>query len=149
MFPDYAEMQGTIRSYDKVSLARMKQRIKTICDSTAAAHECRAEVQLNDLYPAVVNHKDQTDHVVRLAKKYIGEENFSTDELPITASEDFSYFLEEKPGCFFLMGSMKMDKQLMTLHTSTYDYNDNLLPTCSYLFTRIVEDRLGVSILNN
>lgn len=35
----------------------------------------------------------------------------------------------------------------MTLHTSNFDYNDNLLPTGSYLFTRIVEDRLGVSIL--
>ena len=63
-----------------------------------------------DYYPAVVNHPEQTDHIIRLAKKYIGEENFSNAELPMMASEDFSYFLEEKPGCFFLVGSMKMDK---------------------------------------
>ena len=35
----------------------------------------------------------------------------------------------------------------MTLHTSNYDYNDNLIPTGAYFFTRIVEDRLGVKII--
>ena len=35
----------------------------------------------------------------------------------------------------------------MTLHSDTYDYNDNLIPTGAYFFTRIVEDRLGVTIL--
>lgn len=126
----------------------MKDRIKAICKSVAEAHDCKARVNLIDYYPAVINHKEQTEHVIRLAKKYIGEENFSQEDLPMMASEDFSYFLEEKPGCFFLLGSMKMDKQLMTLHTSNFDYNDNLLPTCGYFFTRIVEDRLGVTIIN-
>lgn len=127
----------------------MKERIRKICTSTAEAHECQAEVELIDYYPATVNHKEQAQHVIRLAKKYLGEENFSQDDLPCTAAEDFSYYLEEKPGCFFLLGSMRMDKQPMTLHTSNFDYNDNLLPTCGYLYTRIIEDRLGVKIIKD
>ena len=43
---------------------------------------------------------------------------------------------------------MQYDKPMMTPHTSTYDYNDNLLPTGSYFFTKIIEDRLGVKILD-
>jgi hypothetical protein len=39
---------------------------------------------------------------------------------------------------------MQLDKPPMTLHTSNYDYNDNLLPTGAYFFLRIVEDRLGL-----
>jgi len=35
----------------------------------------------------------------------------------------------------------------MTLHTSTYDYNDNLIPSGAYFFTRLVEDRLGVKVI--
>lgn len=93
VFPDFAELKGSIRSYDKETLAKMKERIRVIAESVAEAHECKAEVNLIDLYPAVVNHKEQTDHVIRIAKKYIGEENFSQAELPMTASEDFSYFL--------------------------------------------------------
>jgi len=65
----------------------------------------------------------------------------------MSAGEDFSYFLQKKPGCFFTLGTMKEGKQLMTLHTSNYNYNDDLIPTGAYFFTRIVEDRLGVSIL--
>jgi metal-dependent amidase/aminoacylase/carboxypeptidase family protein len=41
----------------------------------------------------VINHKDQTNHVIRLAKKNFGEDNFSQDELPLSAGEDFSYYL--------------------------------------------------------
>ena len=65
----------------------------------------------------------------------------------MSASEDFSFFLEKKPGCFFALGTMKEGKQLMTLHTSTYDYNDDLIASGAYFFNRIIEDRLGVRYL--
>jgi len=35
----------------------------------------------------------------------------------------------------------------MTLHTSTYDFNDNLMATGAFFFLRIVEDRLGISVI--
>lgn len=35
----------------------------------------------------------------------------------------------------------------MTLHTSTYDYNDDLIATGAYFFLKIVEDRLKINIL--
>lgn len=148
VFPDEANMSGTIRSYDAESLAKMKERITSIAESVAEGFMCKAEIDIEDTYPAVINHKEPTDHVIRLAKTHFGEEHFSAEELPLSASEDFSYFLEKKPGCFFALGTMQEDKPLMTLHTSTYDYNDNLLPTGAYFFTKIVEDRLGVNILN-
>lgn len=93
VFPDTAEMQGTIRSYDAESLNIMKARIHAICKSVAEAHECSVEVDLKDNYPAIINHKEPTEHVIRLAKKHFGEEHFSQDELPLSASEDFSYYL--------------------------------------------------------
>jgi hypothetical protein len=42
---------------------------------------------------------------------------------------------------------MKEGKQLMTLHTSTYDYNDDLISSGAYFLIKIVEDRLKVKIL--
>lgn len=140
-------MQGALRTFNKETLARVKERVRTICTSIAEAHECTAEVKLIDSYPAVVNHKEQTDCVIRLAKKFIGEENFSQDELPLLASEDFSFFTQEKPGCYFMLGSMQMDKQLMTVHTSNFDYNDNLLATCGYFLLRIIEDRFALKLI--
>ena len=140
-------MSGTIRSYDPPTLEKMKERIISVAESVAEGFMCTAEVEIEDTYPAVINHKEPTQHVIRLAKKYFGEEHFCQEELPLSASEDFSYFLEKKPGCFFALGTMNEEKPLMTLHTSTYDHNDNLLPTGAYFFTKIVEDRLGIQIL--
>ena len=147
VFPDDVEMCGTIRSYDEPTLEVMKRRIREISEHTALAMECDAVVSLEDMYPAVINHKTETDHVIRLAKKWFGEEHFSQDELPLSASEDFSYFLMERPGCFFALGTMKVGEPLQTLHTSTYDFNDNLMASGAYFFLKIVEDRLQVNIL--
>jgi hippurate hydrolase len=61
-------MYGTIRSYDDATLEKMKDRIKSISENIAAAHECSATVEIIDTYPAIINHKTETDHVIRLAK---------------------------------------------------------------------------------
>jgi len=82
-----------------------------------------------------------------LAKTWFGEEHFSQEDLPLSASEDFSYFLLEKPGCFFALGTMKPNQKVMTLHTSNYDYNDNLIASGGYFWVRLIEDRLGVKII--
>ena len=125
----------------------MKDRIRQISTSVAAGFECEAEVTLQDLYPPVINHQNQAGHVIRLAKKWFGDKHFSQEDLPLSASEDFSYFLHEKPGCFFALGTMKEGKQLMSLHCNKYDYNDDLIPTGAYFFLRLVEDRLGANII--
>lgn len=65
----------------------------------------------------------------------------------MTFSEDFSLFLENKPGAFYLLGTKKPEGPVRTLHTSTYDYNDNLIATGGYFYLRLVENRLGVSLI--
>ena len=66
----------------------------------------------------------------------------------MSAAEDFSFYLQEKPGCFYCLGTMKEGKQLMTLHTSNYDYNDDLIATGAYFYLKIVEDRLNVKLVD-
>jgi len=141
-------MQGSIRSFDSKALATMKKRIHEIATNVAKGFECEADVKLVDLYPPIINHAKETEHVIRLAKLNFGEKNFSQLDLPLSCSEDFSYFLHEKPGCFYALGTMKEGKKLMTLHTSTYDYNDDLIASGAYFFLKIVEDRLGVNLLD-
>lgn len=93
VFPDDAFMQGTIRCYSPSALEIIKSKINLIAESTAEALGCKAEVELTDLYPPTINHKVQTDHVIRICKRYMGEERVSSKMLPITGSEDFAYFL--------------------------------------------------------
>ena len=108
--------------------------------------ECKVEVDLDYMYPAVINHETEVGHVKRLATKWFGPQHVSEDELPITASEDFSYFLQEKPGCFWALGTMKPGSKPRTLHTSDYDFNDDMLATGGYFYIRLIEDRLNVKL---
>ena len=136
-----------MRLYDDGLKAKMVERITKVAKSVAKAHKCEAVCNINDGYPAIINHKEQTNHIIRLCKKYLGEDNFSQEDLPLSAGEDFSYFLQERPGCFFTLGTMKEGEQLKTLHTSNYDYNDDLIATGAYFYLRIVEDRLNINIM--
>jgi hippurate hydrolase len=140
-------MQGTIRSFNEENCELMKKRIREICEGTALAMGCKVEVTLDGEYPAVINHKTEADHVQRIATKWFGPEHVSNVELPVAASEDFSYFIENKPGCFFALGTLKPGQKPMTLHTSNYDFNDDMIATGAYFWIRLVEDRLNISIL--
>lgn len=146
VFPDDAIMEGTIRSFDEETRVKVCERIRKISTDIASAMECEAEVVLTSLYPAVVNPAVETQHVERLAKKWFGPAHFSVDDLPLCASEDFSYFLHEKPGCFFALGTMKPGSKPRTLHTSDYDFNDDMVATGGYFWIRLIEDRLNVKL---
>ena len=66
-------------------------KIKQIAEATAIAHDCKAEVQLDHMYPAVINHPAEADNIRRVARAHFG--GVSDEELPVTASEDFSFFI--------------------------------------------------------
>jgi len=147
VFPDSAFLQGTIRYYDMETADIVKKRIKEIAEAGAEAHQCTADVNLIDLYPPTVNHKEQADHVTRVATKCLPAGYCTDQDLPLTASEDFSYYLHERPGAFIFIGSGKPGEKMKTLHTSTYDFNDNVMATGAYVYLKLVEDRLGVKLL--
>ena len=62
------------------------------------------------------------------AVKVLGEDNITERDLPRYAAEDFCYFLQKKPGCYFLMGIRKPGQQPFMAHTSTFNYNDDVSP---------------------
>jgi metal-dependent amidase/aminoacylase/carboxypeptidase family protein len=92
--------------------------------------------------PGVFNHDKETEHVVRVGKKVLGEENVTDKPLPSLIGEDFSYFTKLTPGCFFLMSSQK--KEGDGLHSNNFDVNDDVIPLIAEMWLRIAEDRFGV-----
>jgi len=47
-----------------------------------------------------------------------------------------------------MLGTMKAGEPTKILHTSTYDYNDSMIGSGAYFYIRLVEDRLGIKILD-
>ena len=77
VFPDSALIRGTIRCYDLEAKETMIKRINEIATDVAKAYDCEADVNIFDKYPSTINHDEQVDHVIRLAKEVLGPDNFS------------------------------------------------------------------------
>ena len=109
--------------------------------------ECTVDCDIERQYPAVINHATEASNIHRLATKWFGPEHVTDEDLPMTAVEDFSYFLHEKPGCYFILGTLKPGQVPKMLHTSDYNFSDDMLATGAYFWIRLVEDRLKVSLI--
>ncbi len=94
----------------------------------------------------LVNTAKETENVVRVATKLLGESNVGDKNLPMLAAEDFAYYVEKVPGCFFFLGAGEEGKLNAVNHSSSFEFNDHLLPIAVQFWIRLVEDRLGVSL---
>ena len=117
---------------------RMKEVVKNICIAYGADYE----FEYTHEFSPTVNHKEQTEVAIKAAENALGKENVVVDCQPMMASEDFGYFLTKIPGCFVFLGGAKKDKELVALHNSMYNYNEDILLNGAEFFAEIIRIRL-------
>jgi len=69
----------------------------------------------------------------------VGNDKVITNINPSMGGEDFSYLLNEKPGSYLYIGQ-KDEKHKASLHTTKYDFNDNLLPIGVNYWVNLVKE---------
>jgi amidohydrolase len=127
VIPDTAELRGTVRSFHPEVRQQLADRIRALVQGIAKAMRAEAEINYEFGYPPVVNEPKMTALVREVAVETVGAENVVDGE-PIMAAEDFSYFLNERPGCFFNVGSMNEEKGLVwTHHHPKFDFDEEAL----------------------
>eukprot|EP01017_Pseudomicrothorax_dubius_P032138 TRINITY_DN4173_c0_g1_i2.p1 TRINITY_DN4173_c0_g1~~TRINITY_DN4173_c0_g1_i2.p1 ORF type:complete len:112 (-),score=35.24 TRINITY_DN4173_c0_g1_i2:50-385(-) len=105
---------------------------------------CIRDRKLTKLYPILINTPTEADHLRRIAKRLLGDENVSSEGVPVYASEDFAYFTQERPGAFIFLSSGFEDGK-MVIHQSDYNFNDELIPIGSRFWYEVMLDRLAPS----
>ena len=74
-----------------------------------------------------------------VAKEIAGsEDGVDLKPTPSMGAEDFSYMLQERPGCYIWAGN----GDSAGLHHPEYDFNDQLLAVGASYWSRLVEQRL-------
>ncbi|MHA7777353.1 M20 aminoacylase family protein [Roseibium sp. M-1] len=142
VIPERAEMRLTVRSLDPDVRDEQERRITLIAEGQAASYGMRAEVDYERGYPPMINPKAETDYVRALAERFAGTDKVTNLTRPFMGSEDFAYFLEERPGCYFLLGTAKTDND-PPLHNPKYDFNDEILPIGTTFWVELAEDFLS------
>ena len=115
VIPDTARLAGTVRTFQKDTRDMMEKRITEVAQGVAASMGATAEVTYTRGYPATVNDEAMTDLAREAAIEAVGEENV-VELQPKMGAEDFSYFLEERPGSYFFVGSNNEERGLTWGH---------------------------------
>ena len=146
---DDCVIEGTVRCFSEEVLQAVEKRMAKISQDLCAAFDCEGQFVFERAYPATINHVAQAQYMREVAEDLLGQ-NQVVDFTPTMGSEDFSFFLQEKPGCYFALGNGDGDHRDLlhgmgpcTLHNPSYDFNDALIPIGASLWVRLVEARLG------
>ena len=147
--PESCVIEGTVRTFTLEVLDLIERRMRSIAEHTSAAFEASCEFEFARNYPPTINHASETEFARQVMSELVGADNVLEFE-PTMGAEDFSYFLLEKPGAYFLIGngdgSHRQGGHGMgpcMLHNPSYDFNDDLIPLGATLWVRLAESWLA------
>lgn len=138
VIPNRALLGGSIRLSDSTLREPLEQAISEIVEHTATAYGVRAEVEHIRRYDATINHADCAgQYRTALAAEFGTAWEHQATDLPIMASEDFSYYLQHIPGAFALVGSATGTQTAWPCHSPHYDFNDALIAPMIRIYSRL------------
>jgi hippurate hydrolase len=143
--PDSAVLDGTVRTFSIETLDLIERRMKEVAEGIAAAFGAHCEFEFSRNYPPTINHPAETEFVKRVLADVVGAEHVVPFE-PTMGAEDFSYFLQALPGCYFALGNGDGSHRAgghglgpCMLHNPSYDFNDELIPLGATCWVRLAE----------
>ena len=138
---DEITLSGTTRTFKKETRDKIEKKIKDTAYGIAKANGADADIEfhLTNKYPPTINSKKESEFAAKIAKQMVGEENVNTDIDPSMGGEDFSYLLNKKPGSYLYIGQGDKNHKAH-LHTTKYDFNDNLLPIGVNYWVNLVKE---------
>ena len=146
--PDSCHLQGTVRTFSVDVLDMIERRMRQVAEATCQAFDARCEFTFRRNYPPTINHERETQFARELLHTLVGAANVKEFE-PTMGAEDFSYFLLERPGCYFLIGNGEGSHRSgghgggpCMLHNPSYDFNDQLIPLGGSMWARLAEQWL-------
>lgn len=115
VIPDTAQLLGTVRTLDADVQALIVRRIEEVATGVCEAMGATASYEYTYGVPATVNAPEMARLVRDAAIQVVGEENVIAPP-PSMGGEDYSYFLQARPGAMFMVGSNNPEKGLIWGH---------------------------------
>lgn len=127
VIPDTVSLMGTFRALDQEHRDRAHKEIVDIVENIEQEYKLNIKLDIRKGYPALYNNIEVTQKNILNAINYMGDDNVV--ELPIRmTAEDFSYFANEVPSCFYRLGVGNIEKGITYgLHTSKFNIDEESL----------------------
>ena len=143
VIPDEVYMEGTFRAMNEQWRDEAHQRMKNMAEGIATSMGATCEFIIVKGYPVLINEEKLTQQITTYATEYLGAENVLQENIWM-AAEDFAYYSQTADSCFYLCGVGNHSKGIMSsLHTPTFDIDENSLATSCGLMAYLAIKRLG------
>ena len=143
VIPDSVQMHGTVRTFQTETRDKIPSSMLRVAEGVCTAYGTTCELNYMSGYPTTINSVPETEISAKAVVDLLGEDKIILNPTPSMGAEDFSYMLEARPGCYVWLGigPGKGEAGCM-LHSSRYDFNDDVLPTGASYWVKLVENEL-------
>ena len=127
IIPNEVKIAGTFRAMDEEWRSEAHGLITNIAKGVAESMGATCEVDISIGYPYLENHPELTQRARKIAIQYVGEENVVELDLTMGA-EDFAYYSQEMPSCFYRLGTRNEAKGITSyVHTPNFNIDESAL----------------------
>ena len=101
--------------------------MQEIAEEFTKRENVEIDFEIRKGYPFLENDIPLTEKAIETAKQYLGEDNVVDLPVRMTA-EDFSYYSQKVPSCFYRLGTANKEKGIIHgLHTSKFNIDEDAL----------------------
>ncbi|MEW6703526.1 MAG: M20 aminoacylase family protein [Pseudomonadota bacterium] len=140
VIPRECKLTGTVRTFRREVQDMIEERLGRLVDSVAMAFGATATLHYQRNYPATINTAAEAQFAGDVAASLVGEDKVVRNLPPSMGAEDFSFMLQMKPGAYLRLG--QGGEGGCFLHSSRYDFNDEVLPLGAALFASLAEQAM-------
>lgn len=129
VIPTEVKLMGTFRAMDEEWRFKAHELIYKLTRELVASMGAEVDVHIDVGYPCVYNNEVLHNKARKIAEKFMGAENVEETEMRMGA-EDFGYYSQEIPGCFFRLGTANKEKGITAgVHTPLFNIDERAIET--------------------
>lgn len=127
VIPSEVKLMGTFRAMDEDWRFKAHDIIRKHTTELVQAMGAEAEIHIDVGYPTVYNHEKLNEYAKSIAEDFMGKEAVEETEVRMGA-EDFGYYSQQIPGCFFRLGTANVEKGTTSgVHTPTFNIDEEAI----------------------
>ncbi len=129
VIPNAVKLEGTFRTMDEKWCADAHRRMKRMAEGIAKSMGGACDFNILKGYPVLYNNEQLTARTKKWAIEFLGKDKVVDLPKRMTA-EDFSYFSQAMPACFYRLGTGNPERGITSpIHTDTFDIDESALET--------------------
>ena len=143
IIPETAQLEGTTRTLRPETRDIVEKSLRKIIGGIGQTLRARIEFNYIRKHPSVINNPKVTEKLMASAKKLFPEKVYELKK-PLMSGEDFSVYLEKKPGSFFfLMNPQKIDGKIFAHHSPKFAMDEEYFYQVPAVMVQYVMDQMG------